>query len=556
MTTAAVPAIEDGSTPSFADRFVPSIPAIIFICLSIFVPLMAQPRLINGDGDLARHLRHGMYMLEHHSLIWRDPFSFTRAGQPFVPFEYGSQLIYALVYRIAGLAGVTIFAGLLIATTYALMARVLLRHQVDALLVLVTTGAAVLLGYHHWLARPHLLSWVAIVALFGLLESRRRPALWIYPLFFALWANIHGGWLYGIALLGIYFAGNLVEYRVFDRSAEQWAATRHFAIALPIALIATLATPMSFRLWSHLYTHLGDSYVIDHTSEFESPDFHSLSSKILLFIVLGALAALVMNRRRMQPAHFLVVFAGAWCSLTAARNLPLLGLTGLAAVALHIDADWRRLPGGWFTQWRSAVARGAASASGSAWIVLCTGVLAYVGFGNGKLFGRRILANEFDANSFPVAAVTRARECHLEGRLYSDFAWGGYILFAWPEQRVFIDGGTDFYGADVMRDAVALSSLDPGWRSVLNRRRVELVLTSVDSRLARELPHTPGWAVWYRDSVAVIMQRIPGVAAEHRPSSQEVLETCADLRAEGIARLPFATHPVLARGGYRAPRAP
>lgn len=531
MTSTSVQAIEERSTPSLADRVAPSIPAIIFVCLSVFIPLVVQPRLLNGDGDLARHLRHGLYMLEHHSLIWRDPFSFTRAGQPFVPFEYGSQLVYALVYKATGLAGVTVFAGLLIATTYAAMARMLLHHRVDALLVLVTSCAAVMLGYHHWLARPHLLSWVAIVALFGLLESHQRPPLWVYPLLFGPWANVHGGWLYGIALLCIYLAGNLVEYSVFDRSPEQRVATRHFALALPLSSIATLATPMGFRLWSHLYTHLGDSYVIDHTSEFESPDFHSLSSKILLLIVLATLAALVMSRRRMHPARLLVVFAGVWWSFTAARNLPLFGITGLAAVALHLDADWRHLPGKRLARWRAGVSFGTAHASTLPWVILCAGVLVAIALGRGKLLGQVLVSDEFDAHRFPVAAVDTARNSKLTGRVFADFTWGGYILFAWPEQRVFIDGGTDFYGTAVVRDYLTVANLDAGWGDVLARHRVDLVLTKSNSKLAQELVRTPGWVLWYCDSVSAIARRDATMLARSPDGkASDHLQQCASGR--------------------------
>ena len=73
-------------------------------------------------------------------LITADPFSFTRAGEPFVAFEYGSQLLYALVHRAGGLAGVAVLASLLIASAYALLARFLLARGVDALLAYIVTG--------------------------------------------------------------------------------------------------------------------------------------------------------------------------------------------------------------------------------------------------------------------------------------------------------------------------------------------------------------------------------------------------------------------------------
>src|SRR6476620_70271 len=111
----------------------PSIPAVVFIALLVLVPIGLQQPLLNSDGDLARHLTHGRYMLEHHAIIPADPFSYTRPGQPFVAFEYGSQLVYAVAERIAGLPGIAVLAGILVAATYGLVAALLLRRGVDPL---------------------------------------------------------------------------------------------------------------------------------------------------------------------------------------------------------------------------------------------------------------------------------------------------------------------------------------------------------------------------------------------------------------------------------------
>src|SRR5215204_3789097 len=105
----------------------PSIPAVVFGLLALTVSIALQKPLLNSDGDLARHLGHGRYMLEHGGLIRSDPFSFTRPGAPFVGFEYGSQLIFALAERVGGLPAVATLAGLLIALTYALLTVFLLR---------------------------------------------------------------------------------------------------------------------------------------------------------------------------------------------------------------------------------------------------------------------------------------------------------------------------------------------------------------------------------------------------------------------------------------------
>src|SRR5690606_12889448 len=106
----------------------PSVPAVIFAVVAIATPIALGNRLLNADGDIARHLRHGLTMLERGGLIRHDPFSYTRPGEPFLAFEYGSQLLGAAAHQVGGLAAVAILAGAVIAAAYALVARFLIRQ--------------------------------------------------------------------------------------------------------------------------------------------------------------------------------------------------------------------------------------------------------------------------------------------------------------------------------------------------------------------------------------------------------------------------------------------
>ena len=187
----------------------PALPAVIFVLLVVLVPLGLEQPLLNADGDPARHLTHGLYMLAHGSLIGHDPFSFTRPGAPFLGFEYGSQLLYALAFRVGGLPAVAIFAGGLVALVYGLLAGLMVRRGVDPLLAYIATAIAAALGAGHWVARPHLVSNVAVVLLLGILERDRPVPVWLLAPFFALWANLHGGFVFGWILIGVYLAGTV-----------------------------------------------------------------------------------------------------------------------------------------------------------------------------------------------------------------------------------------------------------------------------------------------------------------------------------------------------------
>ena len=494
-------------------RLHPSVPAIVFVIWWVVATLVFPDRMLNADGDMLRHIRHGEEMLRQGSLITSDPFSFTRGGEPFVAFEYGSQLLLALVHRAAGLAGVAIFAGLLIATTYAVLTRFLLARGVDALLAyLVSVGAAVL-GAVHWSARPHLLTLLLVAVLLHWLEPGPRRRIWPLVPIFALWANLHGGFVFGLVVLGIYFAGCVGEMLLArggaDGVADARAAWReralYYAKALAAAGAATFLTPHGWRVHQHIITFFGEPFLLDNTHEFMSPDFHEVVGKLLLVVLLGTITLLTLSPRRPELPRLLLILASVSFVLTARRNIPLFGATVLPILALHFDAAWRRLP-----DWRGirAVfdrdAKLGRTAPLVALLCLAFGALAFSG---GRVGGFPLVPNRLDPAQFPVEVAARARAEGAEGRIFHDFIWGGYLLYAWPEQKVFIDGGTDFYGAELMRTYMDITGLQPGWRDSLARWDISLALLPAGSALASELAREPAWRVRDCDRTAVLLER-------------------------------------------------
>jgi hypothetical protein len=93
---------------------------------------------------------------------------------------------------------------------------------------------------------------------------------------------------------------------------------------------------------------------------------------------------------------------------------------------------------------------------------------------------------------FPVEAVARARASGLTGRIFNELAWGGYILYAWPEQKVFIDAQTDFYGEELAREYLALRNADSAWRQLLTRRKITMIFLPTEAPLA-QVGQGPEW---------------------------------------------------------------
>jgi len=516
------PATAPAATPT---RPYPSIPAVVFVIWALTVPIVFSARLLNADGDLLRHLRHGEWMLQHRAFLHSDVFSYTRGGDPFVAFEYGSQLLYATAHRIGGLTGVAILASLLIAGSYALLAKFLLARRADALLTYLVSIASAILGAVHWTARPHLFTLFAVMAMLFVLEpGERRPRLWLLVPAYALWANIHGGFVFGLTLLGIYLAGSVAEWWGRRGAADALADVRYYATALAAGVLGSLLNPNGWGLHLHIIRFFGEPFLRDNTHEFLSPDFHSAGGKMLLASLLAIVALFALVPGRPTLPRLFLVLANVAFALQARRNIQLYAATVFPILALHFDAAWRRLP-----DWRGLRAifeRDARRGTNAIFIGVVTALLCVLAVLHGRVGPLDLVPDRLDPKEFPIEAVARGRAARLEGRIFHDFIWGGYLLYAWPEQKVFIDGGTDFYGPDLMRTYMDVAGIQPGWRDTLSRRGISLVLMPTGSAMVNELAHDGDWRVWYCDRTAAFLRR--DSLADGRAAATARIAQCAD----------------------------
>jgi hypothetical protein len=105
------------------------------------------------------------------------------------------------------------------------------------------------------------------------------------------------------------------------------------------------------------------------------------------------------------------------------------------------------------------------------------------------------LPDQFDPAAFPVRVVERARAAGMQGRMFNDFVWGGFILYAWPEQKVFIDGQSDFYGVPLNQLYMSIRQAAPGWDRRLDSLGVDMVLMPANTPLAWALSDSPRWTL-------------------------------------------------------------
>ena len=170
----------------------------------VYLIFLSVGDILLRDSDTLWQIRIGQWIVEHGAMPYTDVHSFTRFGEPWMSSSWLSQVLYAITYGWLDWAGPVILTSLAIGATVAIF-MYLLDPYVDPARAIFLVTLAVLISGTHFLARPHMLAFPFMVAFLGGLMAaadRRTAPSWLLLPVLALWANLHGGFVLGLALIG------------------------------------------------------------------------------------------------------------------------------------------------------------------------------------------------------------------------------------------------------------------------------------------------------------------------------------------------------------------
>src|SRR6266704_4543881 len=86
-------------------RRLPSLTSLTFtLPVVLLYWQLGGPSALLADPNTGVHVRAREWILRHHAIPRQDPFSFTLAGGAWCDWEWLSDVIYAGLYRVAGLS--------------------------------------------------------------------------------------------------------------------------------------------------------------------------------------------------------------------------------------------------------------------------------------------------------------------------------------------------------------------------------------------------------------------------------------------------------------------
>jgi len=488
-------------------RILPSPGALIALAALLTALGPGIPAMFRVDGDVGRHIRVGREILAQHEIPLTDSLSHTKPGGAWVPKEWASQVAMAIADDSFGLAGVAVLGGILFAVSVWLVFAISLSGGAGVVTGLLAAALSLILQLVHLLPRPHLVTTALLAAVTLVLvtyrESRHGGLLLVLPLIFAAWANLHGGFPIGFAVFGVFVLDAWIG--VIGRDTEMKTAMLLSLAAVGSAL-ATLLNPVGVDLWRHVTGHVGSRFFMDITQEFQSPDFHQAYGRLLLIVILGAGALVGWLRpkvRRHEGALFLLGLAAA---LTSARHITVFAVVSIPWLAVWVSRTIEDSSAHGSTralrlrESGEHIAASAALAGPALPIIAC---LIAIVVALGPLNARAT----FDPTQFPVAALEALPPENMPPELFNQMRWGGYILYEYPNIRIFMDGHADYFGEALTREYLGIRHVAPGWQDGLDRYSVNWTLTMPQAPISQALEQSPDWERVYSDGVAIVFER-------------------------------------------------
>jgi hypothetical protein len=482
------------------------------------------------DSDTGWHIRTGEMILRTGSLPHTDPFSFTRGGTPWFAWEWLSDVLMGAVHQTAGLTGIAMLYALAIAAGVWLWFR--LNWDVAGNFLLACALASPMLSTCniHWLARPHVFSWVFFLAavrfcerLFAPLSRAQMVAVAIGA---ALWTNIHASFFFAPLIPLVWALGTWVRGWIWEPDVQP-RPLRGYLQMSAIAAAATLLNPYGWQLHLHVARYLLDRDLLDRIGEFQSFNFHAEGALPITIALAIAMAGAVCSLARRRPEHFMLSALLVVTALRSARALPLVALlslplangaiTGSLASARGLAPAVRRFLDSFLTygeRLRLLDARNSGALAGAAACLLFAFIMKAPGI---------VAATGFPADQFPVAAASTLGGLPLQARVFAPDKFGGYLIYKFNGTRkVFFDGRSDFYGAGFLKNYGRIVQVRPDWESLFAQFRFTHALLPNNYSLVGVL-RQQGWKQMYSDSTATLLEAPAygpaGIPA--RPTGQE-----------------------------------
>ncbi len=475
--------------------------ALLIVIAMLVAPTLNAARTLFVDPDIWWHLADARIISSTHHMIWTDPYSFTAVGQHWIDWEWFSELFYWFSYNAFGLRGIYLLTWLALSANivFVYWRGYWLGRNANAALIAAIVGF-VLMTVN---SGPRMIAfaYLAMSAEMAILEAAERgkkKLVWLLPPLFCLWINLHGTWLFGIGLLGLYILCGLFPLNAggFEQRAFAPRERNRLLAVLGLSAVALLANPYGWHLLINPFDMmLHQKLSVATIAEWQPLTFSSFEGKgAIVAIVLMVLANLVSGRK--WKVYELAVIFFAWYMafdhhrftyMAAVLTTPMLA-ADLKRAFLSGESEMKTIPAMNFLMVGAA---------------LVTMVF---------MFPSEASLRKMVGMMFPMQSIAKVQPAW---RTYNWEYVGGMMAF--EHKPSFMDSRFDsFEHLGVMAESRNIIEARDA-QALLDKYRVDHALVKDNLPIDAFLEHAPGWHVLMREPAwegnYVLLERNPGAAA-------------------------------------------
>jgi len=313
------------------------------------------------------------------------------------------------------------------------------------------------------------------------------------PPLLAIWVNTHGSFLLGLTVMGAVLVCSFVEFRSGLLVSHRWTRQERNMLAAAFALsigalfvnpvgLAQVTYPINVMFSLPLNTHL--------VSEWQPAPFADPRAWGLLAVAGLILLVPLLKRVELTFQELLLVALGFELAVQHERMVFVFGILAMPVLSRLLARAWDR-----YNPNRNRVLLNAVVIMIATWVMVQ------------RFPTSRDLTEQVDKGN-PVKALSFIRRSGLSGRMLNDYNYGGYLIWAAPERKVFADGRGDVYEwTGVFADYMKFATLreDPGF--LLDKYRIDYCLLNRDAAVLRVMRLLPGWKPVYSDDMSAVFVR-------------------------------------------------
>lgn len=497
----------------------PTFPTLNHVWIFAAISLIAlRPLLLPiAPHDFWWHMAMGREIIHTSEIPTTDSFSYTRASEPFFNQGWLAQVLMYGIYQLGGVPLILVVQAIVLALAYGMLLWLCI-HRSSA--VRLSVGLLLLLtlplSFNNWNVRPQSYCFPIFAAFLIILTTWRlghpTPRLWLLPLLMILWVNLHGSFVLGGILIALTFVGVGIQQLLARRhpppgdSAGETAASLATPVPQPalrsllfwgaLTAAAMLINPRGLEVLAYVRGLLGTSAIANLVVEWAPPTTRDAIGRIFFLFLLFGIAILAYARRRPDPVDMLLSGAFLWLALGATRHIVWFGMVSTPLLIAQAATWLTPRPGTPPQREFTGVPALNATLMGLLGLLLVLG-LPWIKphLGLPPDLGPLLAADT------PVQAVAYLQsQPERPSRLFHMMGAGSYLIWAAPEQPVFIDTRIELYPYQQWLDYINLNAGNDAPR-LLTQYQIDALLLDNEQQAAllALVRADPTWVVQYED---------------------------------------------------------